>query len=379
MNRYDPPSAPLCYLAEPIDRAVGLSPQGRGISRDLAELGLAVFRPAGAWTGGNHHPSLIERINRQALDVADVLIADYTSGIPTIGVSMEIEAHTARDRIAVVLWQHGVPRSVSLQANQNVVWAETASEAVALASDYGFMRWKANVDYRNTLKMPELRLQTALGAPEPKRAYRDDAGIDLITAVDITIPPGAHVDVPTTVIGVQTPDDTWLMVTGRSSTLRKHGLHVPLAVIDPGWRGPLFVGVWNLGTEPVQVHAGDRLGQIVAMPNRTADLLVMTGNGIELDPHERGLNGFGSTGRGATPGPTAPEAVTALAAAAPQTPPAVTYQASGMQYDWGSAGGQQAPLAELPPNLFAGSTGQRKVQSDQIARQIALENDWTVG
>jgi len=366
MTKYDPPNAPLCYLAEPIDRAQGIAPQGSRIGRELATQGLAVFRPAAAWHGGNHHPAVVERINRQALDVADVLIADYTSGIPTIGVSMEVEAHTARSRIAVVLWQHGVARSVSLQANPNVVWAETANEAVELAADYGFIRWKQRVDALGQLPpigMPELRLQTALGAPEPKRAYRDDAGIDLITAVDTEIPPGRFVDVPTTVIGVQPPADSWLMITGRSSTLRKHGLHVPLAVIDPGWRGPLFVGVWNLGIEPVHVKAGDRLGQIVAMPNRTAELLVTTGNGVELDPHERGLRGFGSTGRGDTPVPVDQRielpAGTDMAAVLPAAgrPPHVAAPSESdrpAEVAWPPLRMMfEAPLAQLPPDLLA--------------------------
>lgn len=321
MTRYDPPSAPLCYLAEPIDRAQGIAAQGTWLARELAEHGMAVFRPAAAWHGGNHHPAAVEGINRATLSAADVLVADYTSGIPTIGVSMEVQSHTDQDRIAVVVWPVGMPRSVSLQANRNVVWADTANEAAALAADYGHISWKRRVDAARWCgeygqpKMPELRLRTALGAAQPARAYSDDAGIDLITAVDTEIPPGAHVDVPTTVIGVQTPGDTWLMVTGRSSTLRKHGLHVPLAVIDPGWRGPLFVGIWNLGTETVLAKAGDRLGQIVAIHNRTAELLITTGNGVELDPHERGLSGFGSTGRGGAP--TEPQKTTATDGAAP--------------------------------------------------------------
>lgn len=299
---YDPPTAPLVYLAEAIDRAAGPSRTGYALAHGLAAQGCAVYRPAGAWNGGNHHPALVEHFNRQALREADVLVADFTSGVPSIGMPMEIQEHTARSRTAVVLWQHGVPRSVSLQANRHVLWASTVNEAVELAADLAMIRWKAVQELGlpggfPPAKLAELRLQTALGAPEPRRAYSDDAGIDLVTAVDTEIPPGRFVDVPTTVIGVQPPADSWLMITGRSSTLRKHGLHVPVAVIDAGWRGPLFAGVWNLGTETVLVRAGDRLAQVIAVHNKTAELLLAAGPEIELEPHERGLAGFGSTGQ----------------------------------------------------------------------------------
>lgn len=310
--RYDPPTAPLVYLAEAIDRASGPSRTGYSLAHGLAAQGCAVYRPAGAWSGGNHHPQLVEQYNRNTLREADVLVADFTSGVSSIGMPMEIETHTARSKTTVVLWQHGVPRSVSLQANPRVLWATTVNEAVELAADLAHIRWKARTDlgisHWGPPKLDELRLQTALGAPEPQRAYPDDAGIDLVTAVDTEIPPGRFVDVPTTVIGVQPPADSWLMITGRSSTLRKHGLHVPVAVIDAGWRGPLFAGVWNLGTETVTVRAGDRLAQVIAVHNKTAELALVTGNDIGLEPHQRGLNGFGSTGQGGTPTPDDPAA-----------------------------------------------------------------------
>lgn len=300
---YDPPTAPLVYLAEAIDRASGPSRTGYSLAHGLAAQGCAVYRPAGAWSGGNHHPALVEHFNRQLLREADVLVADFTSGVGSIGMPCEIEAHTARSRTAVVLWQHGVPRSVALQANSHVLWAATVNEAVELAADLAHIRWKARQELGvwGEPKLDELRLQTAAGAPEPQRAYPDDAGIDLVTAVDTEIPPGRFVDVPTTIIGVQPPANSWLLITGRSSTLRKHGLHVPVAVIDAGWRGPLFAGVWNLGAETVHVKAGDRLAQVIAIHNKTAELAIVAGDSIRLDPHDRGLNGFGSTGQGGAP------------------------------------------------------------------------------
>lgn len=128
---------------------------------------------------------------------------------------------------------------------------------------------------------------------QPTRAHADDAGLDLYVSDDIIISPGEFVDTPTG-IAVEMPSSIWGMIAGRSSTLRRRGLLVNQGIIDPGYRGELFVGVWNLGTADVHVHAGERLGQFILMHNATAgfDLIEVD----ELSPHERGTKGFGSSG-----------------------------------------------------------------------------------
>jgi dUTP pyrophosphatase len=146
---------------------------------------------------------------------------------------------------------------------------------------------------RRTDTISDLRVVlTAADAAAPTRAYADDAGIDLYTAKDTTIEPGDFVDIHTTVEKVQLPDGYWGMITGRSSTLRTYRLHVPQAVIDPGWRGPLFVGAWNLGGNPVHIKAGQRIGQLILIPNNPAAVRVVD----MVDAAPRGESGFGSSG-----------------------------------------------------------------------------------
>lgn len=125
----------------------------------------------------------------------------------------------------------------------------------------------------------------------PQYGYPGDAGMDLSVVGDHLLSPGESRDLPTGV-AVELPTGHWARITGRSSTLRKHGLFINEGVIDEGYRGELLVYVTNRQSTPVTVHTGDRLAQlilhpVVHAPSEWAD---------ELSPSDRGANGFGSTG-----------------------------------------------------------------------------------
>jgi dUTP pyrophosphatase len=128
---------------------------------------------------------------------------------------------------------------------------------------------------------------------EPTQAYPDDAGFDLYVSSPRDIGPGRVVDIPCGV-ALELPSSVWVLLIGRSSTLRKRNLMVNPGIIDPGYRGELFVGVMNMGFEGVRVEAGERLAQAIFMPNLTFG--VRLNRVDELAPHERGQNGFGSSG-----------------------------------------------------------------------------------
>lgn len=140
-------------------------------------------------------------------------------------------------------------------------------------------------------------LHTLTGQPRiPTRAYPDDAGYDLYVSETTTIPPGAFVDIPTGV-AVQLPEWAWGMLTGRSSTLRKRGLLVNTGIIDAGYRGELYAGAFNLTQQEVVVEAGDRIAQLIILENSTAVTEMPLIPDEQLDPHDRGTNGFGSSGQ----------------------------------------------------------------------------------
>lgn len=127
----------------------------------------------------------------------------------------------------------------------------------------------------------------------PTKAYADDAGFDLYCDAELVIEPSTFVDVPLGV-AIKVPEGTWGLLTARSSTLRKHGLMVAQGVIDCGYTGPLFAGVWNMTDEPVKVEPGMRLVQYILMTNASLDVEAQQVD--ELPKTDRGASGFGSSG-----------------------------------------------------------------------------------
>jgi dUTP pyrophosphatase len=308
---------PLVYFAEPIDKAHG---QNFAIAATmhgaLTTWGCTTYRPSAAWKA-THLDWRVDHLNRQALRLADLIVAYLDEHTPSIGVPAEIEAATAQKIPAIV---HYTGTSFVLAGNPLVTVITKTEDLVAAvmralkdhprpdrAADHQLARTLASGGSVSLgtitpaqatalvakINGPEpIRLVVTEGAAPPQRVYQDDAGIDLTTAAEIVINPGQYVDVPTQVEATQLPSGYWGLITGRSSALRKWRLHIPIAVIDPGWRGPLFVGVWNLGGNPVTVKAGDRLGQLILIPNHTAPIEVVAA----VEDHPRGLKGFGSSG-----------------------------------------------------------------------------------
>jgi dUTP pyrophosphatase len=126
----------------------------------------------------------------------------------------------------------------------------------------------------------------------PARKYHGDAGADLVTSEEVTIPPGSFRDIPTG-IRLGLPPGYWVRIAGRSSTLRRRGLLVAEGIIDNGYVGPIYAGIWNLNEEPVTIRVGERVAQMVL--HRIADAKYFEVDSVE-SADGRGHNGFGSTG-----------------------------------------------------------------------------------
>lgn len=129
---------------------------------------------------------------------------------------------------------------------------------------------------------------------EPQRFHDGDAGFDLVCSEGAVIKPGAFRDIDCG-IHVEMPVGVWALITGRSSTLRERGLMVAQGIIDNGYRGPLFAGVWNLRQETVRVAEGERLAQFIPYELTAARLEWRQVR--NLNGSDRGHAGFGSTGR----------------------------------------------------------------------------------
>ncbi len=126
-------------------------------------------------------------------------------------------------------------------------------------------------------------------------AYATDgaAGMDVLAAEDIMLPPGGRHAVATG-LALAVPDGFELQVRPRSGLALKHGISLPNTpgTIDSDYRGELKIILINLGELPFEVRRGDRIAQLVLAPVVRATWLKVD----ELDETARGEGGFGSTG-----------------------------------------------------------------------------------
>jgi len=95
-------------------------------------------------------------------------------------------------------------------------------------------------------------------------------------------------------VAVEIPDGYYGRLCGRSSSFAR-GLIIPTGTIDSGYRGELLVGGYVVSQfgllEPVNI--GDRIAQLVIAPVARVQVEEVA----ELSASERGVGGFGSTGR----------------------------------------------------------------------------------
>lgn len=132
------------------------------------------------------------------------------------------------------------------------------------------------------------------GLPLPRRAHDGDAGIDLLSAVDVMIGVGERAAVPTGV-ALAIPEGYAGYVQPRSGLAARDGIGVlnSPGLIDSGYRGEVKVILVNLGAEKFEVRRGDKIAQLVVLAVPDVTLAEVR----ELPPSARGEKGFGSTGR----------------------------------------------------------------------------------
>ena len=144
------------------------------------------------------------------------------------------------------------------------------------------------------LVIPVQRLNSDL--PLPNYAKPGDAGADLIANEEVTLAPGGGRALIGTGIAVAIPRGYAGFVQPRSGLALRHGitcLNSP-GLIDRGYRDELKVLLVNTDpSEPYEVHRGDRIAQLVIQKVEE----VAWEESDELDDTERGLGGFGHSGR----------------------------------------------------------------------------------
>ncbi|MGN0852912.1 MAG: dUTP diphosphatase [Kiritimatiellia bacterium] len=127
----------------------------------------------------------------------------------------------------------------------------------------------------------------------PAYAHPGDAGMDVRSIEDLTLPPGGRALVRTG-LKMQLPDGAEAQVRPRSGLALKHGVTVlnSPGTIDAGYRGEIGVILANFGQEPFVVEKGMRIAQLVISPVVRAEIE----ESDALDGSVRAAGGFGSSG-----------------------------------------------------------------------------------
>ena len=161
------------------------------------------------------------------------------------------------------------------------------------------------------LDVPLVRLDP--GLPVPAAARPGDAGVDLACTADVALAPGERALVGTGV-ALALPDGHAGFVHPRSGLAARLGLSIVNApgTVDAGYRGEVRVCLVNLGQEPIALHRGDRIAQLVVQRVERVRFVEVA----ELAASGRGTDGHGSTGGHAALAPPAAPSATGPAGAA---------------------------------------------------------------
>jgi dUTP pyrophosphatase len=146
----------------------------------------------------------------------------------------------------------------------------------------------------NDIAIRLTRLPHGAGLPLPAYATAHAAGLDVVSAEELVLPPGGRHAVATG-FAIAIPEGYEVQVRPRSGLALKHGitcLNTP-GTIDADYRGEVKVVLANLGSEPFEVKRGERIAQLVPAQVQRALFVEVA----ELDETARGAGGFGSTGR----------------------------------------------------------------------------------
>ena len=142
------------------------------------------------------------------------------------------------------------------------------------------------------IKVKKLRPEARL----PHRGSQFAAGYDLYACLDAPVVIAPHeTAMISTGLTMAIPEGYFGAVFARSGIAAKQGLRPAncVGVCDSDYRGEYTVALHNDSEYPREIHDGDRIAQLVILPFLPAEF----NEADELDATERGVGGFGSTGR----------------------------------------------------------------------------------
>lgn len=140
-------------------------------------------------------------------------------------------------------------------------------------------------------------LDNRLRESPPHYATPGSAGLDLRACIEapLHLAPGQTVLVPTGMAIHLADPGLAAMILPRSGLGHKHGIVLGnlVGLIDSDYQGELMVSVWNRGQDNFTLNPLDRIAQLVVVPVLQVGFNVVE----EFADSERGMGGFGSTGK----------------------------------------------------------------------------------
>ena len=163
-------------------------------------------------------------------------------------------------------------------------------------TQYLFDVFTAAVDkyHSYSIELP-MTVNTDEGAQVPTYAHETDAAADLYAIDETIIPAHSYGNKLRTGVKIQLPEGWLAFILPRSSIGAKTPLRLSNSVglIDSGYRGELGVLYDNTSDEPYEIHAGDRIAQLLVMPSYRFQAKVVD----ILASSDRGETGFGDSGK----------------------------------------------------------------------------------
>jgi dUTP pyrophosphatase len=140
-----------------------------------------------------------------------------------------------------------------------------------------------------------VRLQVKFIHEDAKLPYRKrptDAGYDLFSIENVTIPPGNNKLIRTG-IQISCPPGYYYTIEGRSSLWMK-GIFPNRGIIDATYTGEVVVSLVNVNNDPFEISKGQRIAQLIIQRQYDAEFVEVSEFGSAYN--QRGSEGFGSTG-----------------------------------------------------------------------------------
>ncbi len=128
----------------------------------------------------------------------------------------------------------------------------------------------------------------------PVRKRHTDACYDIVSNVDIELPPRGNVDVSTG-FSITVPSGWYFTVEGRSGLGAKHRIVPFTGTIDACYIGELYVMLTNNSDVHYSVKKGDRIAQLAVKEQIDMEIVIVDGTSPEYS--HRGQAGFGSSGK----------------------------------------------------------------------------------